>query len=76
MHAQEELQDFLELTPPKNNIFFIKVNWNAKGGSQEIPGVTGKYDLGVQIATRQSLTEFCQENILVIANTLIQQYNR
>ena len=76
MCTHEELQDLLELTPPKDNVLFIKVNWNAKGGSQQILGVTGKCDLVIQIATRQSLTEFCEENTLVIANTLIQQYNR
>ena len=76
MCTHEELQDLLELIPPKDNVLFIKVNWNAKGGSQQILGVTGKCDLGIQIATWQSLTEFCEENTLVIANTLIQQYNR
>jgi len=55
----EDLQDFLELTPPKN-VLFIMGDWNAKVGSQEIPGVTGKFDLGVQNEAGQRLTEFCQ----------------
>ena len=62
----EDLQDSLELTPPKN-VFFIIEGWNAKEGSQEIPGVTGKFGLGVQIEAGQMLKEFCQENALVIA---------
>ena len=65
----EDLQDLLELTPKKDVIFIIG-NWNAKIGSQEIPGVTGKFGLGVQNETRQRLTEFYQENALVIANTI------
>ena len=65
----EDLQDLLELTP-KKDVLFIIGNWNAKIGSQEIPGVTGKYGLGVQNETRQRLTEFYQENALVIANTI------
>ena len=71
----EDLQDLLELTPPKV-VFFIIGDWNAKIGSQELPGVTGKFGLGVQNETRERLTEFCQENTLVIANTLSQQQNR
>ena len=67
-----DLQDLLELTP-KRYVLFITVDWNAKVGSQEITGVTGKFGLGVQNEARQSLTEFCQENTLVIANTLFQQ---
>ena len=63
----EDLQDHLELTPPKDMIFIIG-DWNAKVGSQEIPGVTGKFGLGVQNEAGQRLTEFCQENALVIAN--------
>ena len=55
----EDLQDFLELTPPKN-VLFIMGDWNAKVGSQEIPGVTGKFGLGVQNEAGQRLTEFCQ----------------
>ena len=69
----EDLQDLLELTPPKDVLFIIG-DWNAKVGSQEIPGVTGKFGLGVQNESGQRLTEFCQEN--VIANTLFQQQKR
>ena len=65
----EDLQDLLELTPKKDALFIIG-DWNAKVGSQETPGVTGKFDLGVQNEAGQSLIEFCQENTLVIANTL------
>ena len=65
----EHLQDLLELTPPKD-VLFIIADWNAKVGSQEIPGVTGKFGLGVQNEAGQKLTNFCQENALVIANTL------
>ena len=71
----EDLQDFLELTPPKNVLFIIG-DWNAKVGSQEIPGVTGKFGLGVRNEAGQRLIEFCQENALVIANTLFQQYKK
>ena len=71
----EELQDLLELTPPKDVLFIIG-DWNAKVGSQEIPGVTGKFGLEVQNEAGQRLTEFCQENALVIANTLFQQHKR
>ena len=71
----EELQDLLELTP-KKDVLFIIVDWNIKIGSQEIPGVTGKFDLGAQNEAGQRLTEFCQENTLVIANTLFQQHKR
>ena len=67
----EDLQDLLELTPPKN-VLFIMGDWNAKVGSQEIPGVTGKFGLGIQNEAGQRLIEFCQENTLVIANTLFQ----
>ena len=67
----EELQDLLEL-PPKQDILFIIGDWKAKVVSQEIPGVTGKFGLGVQNEAGQRLTEFCQENALVIANTLFQ----
>ena len=70
----EDLQDFLELSPKKDNPF--KGAWNAKVGSQEIPGVVGKFSLGVQNEAGQRLTEFCQENALVIANTLFQQHKR
>ena len=71
----EDLQDFLELTP-KIDVLFIIEDWNAKVGSQELPGVTGKFGLGVQNEAGQRLTEFCQENTLVIANTLFQQHKR
>ena len=71
----EDLEDILELTPRKGVLFNIG-NWNAKVGSQEIPEVTGKFGLGVQNEAGQSLIEFCQENTLVIANTLFQQHKR
>ena len=71
----EDLQDFLELIPDKDVLFIIG-DWNAKVGSQEIPGVTGKFGLGVQNETGKNLTEFCQENALVIANTLFRQHQR
>ena len=71
----EDLQDLLELTP-KKDAFFIIGNWNAKVGSQDIPGVTGKFGLGVQNEAGQRLIEFCQENALVIATTLFQQPKR
>ena len=70
----EDLQDFLELTP-KKDVHFTIGHWNAKLGSQEIP-VTGKFGLGVQNEAGQRLIEFCQENALVIANTLFQQHKR
>ena len=65
----EDLQDLLELTP-KKDVLFIIGDWNAKIGSQEIPEVTGKFDLGVQNEAGQRLIEFCQENVLVTENTL------
>ena len=68
----ENLQDFLELTLMKDVLFIIG-DWNTKVGSQEIVGVTGKFGLGVQNEAGQRLIEFCQENTLVIANTLFQQ---
>ena len=71
----EDLQDLLELTP-KKDILFIIGDWNAKVGSQETPGITGKFGLGVQNEAGQKLIEFCQENTQVIANTLFQQYKR
>ena len=71
----EDLQDLLELTP-KIDVLFIIGDLNAKVGTQEIPGVTGKFGLGVQNEALQRLTEFCQENALVIASTLFQQYKR
>ena len=71
----EDLQDLLELTPCKVALFIIE-DWNAKGGSQEIRGVTDKFGLGVQNEAGQRLIEFYQKNILVIANTLFQQKKR
>ena len=71
----EDLQDLLELTPRKDVLFIIG-DWNAKVGSQETPGVTGKFGPGVQNEAGQRLIEFCQENALVIANTLFQQHKR
>ena len=71
----EDLQDLLELTL-KKDVLFIIGDWNAKVGSQETPGVTGKFGLGIQNEAGQRLIEFCQENILVIANTLFQQHKR
>ena len=71
----EDLQDLLELTP-KKDVLFIIGDWNAKVGSQETSGVTGKSGLGIQNEAGQRLTEFCQENALVIANTLLQQHKR
>ena len=68
----EDLQDLLELTP-KNDVLFIIGDWNAKVGSQEIPGITVKFGLGVQNEAGQRLIEFCKENTLVRANTLFQQ---
>ena len=65
----EDLQALLELTP-KKDVLFIIGDWNAKVGSQETPGVTGKFGLRVQNEAGQRLIEFCQENALVIANTL------
>ena len=67
----EDLQDLLALTP-KKDVLFIIGDWNTKGGNQEIPGVTGNFGLGVQNEAGQRLTEFCQDNALVIANTLFQ----
>ena len=71
----EDLQALLELTPRKD-VLFITGDWNAEVGSQEIPGVTGKFGLGVQNEAGQWLTEFSQENSLAIANTLFQQHRR
>ena len=71
----EDLQDLLELTP-KKDVLFIIGDCNAKVGSQEIPGVIGKFGLGVQNEAGQGQTEFCQEKALVIANTLFQQHKR
>ena len=71
----EDLQDLLELTP-KKDVLFIIGDWNAKVGSQETPGVTGKFGLGVWNEAGQRLIEFCQENTLVMENTLFQQHKR
>ena len=71
----EDLQDLLELTPQKDVLFIIG-DWNAKVGSQETPGVTGKFGLGVWNEAEQRLIEFCQENALFIATTLLQQHKR
>ena len=71
----EDLQDLLELTP-KNDVLFIIGDWNAKAGSQETPGVTGKFGLGVQNEAGQRLIEFCQENAPIVTNTLFQQHKR
>ena len=67
----EDLQDLLELAP-KKDVLFIIGDWNAKAGSQEIPGITGKFGLGVQNEAGQRLVEFCQENKLAIVNTVLQ----
>ena len=72
----EDLQDLLELTPPQKKSFFSIGVWNAKVGSQETPGVTGKFGLGVWNEAGQKLIEFWQENAVVIANTLFQQHKR
>ena len=71
----EDVQDLLELTP-KKDVLFIMGDWNAKVGSQETHGMTGKFGLGVQNEAGQRLIEFCQENALVIANTLFSQHKR
>ena len=71
----EDLEDFLELTP-KNDVLFIVGDWNVKVGSQETPGVTSKFGLGVYNEAGQRLREFFQENTLVIANTFFQQHKR
>ena len=71
----EDLQDLLELTPKKDVLFIIE-DWNAKVGSQETPGLTGKFGLGVRNEAGQRLIKFCQENALVMANTLFQQHKR
>ena len=71
----EDLQNFLELGPQKDVLFIIG-DWNGKLGSQEKPGITGNFGLGVQNEAVQKLTEFCQESTLVIANTLFQQHKK
>ena len=71
----DDLQDLLELIP-KKDVLFITGDWNAKAGSQKIPGIIAMFGSGVQNKAGQRLTEFCQENTLVIANTLFQQHKR
>ena len=71
----EDLQDHLELTP-KKDVLFIIGDYNAKVGSQEIPGIRGNFSLGVQNEAEQKLTEFYQKNAVVLANTLFQQHKR
>ena len=71
----EDLQDLLELTP-KKDVLLIIGDWNAKVGSQETPGVTGKFGLGIRNEAGQRLIEFCQQNALVVANTVFQQHKR
>ena len=73
--CHEDLQDLLELTSKKDVLFIIGA-WTAKVGSQETPGITGKFGLGVRNEAGQRLIEFCQENALVIANTLFQHHKR
>ena len=73
MYVYEDLQDLLELIP-KKDVLSIIGDWNAKVGSQKTPGVTGKFGLGVENEAGQRLTEFCQENTLIIKNTLFQQH--
>ena len=76
-HFYKDLQHRLELTHThKKDVLFIIGDWNPKVGSQETPGVTGKFGLGIQNEAGQRLMEFCQENALVIANTLFQQHKR
>ena len=71
----EDLQDLLELTY-KKDVLFIIGDWNAKVGSQETPGVIGKFGLGMQNKAGQRLIEFCQENAPIVTNTLFQQHKR
>ena len=71
----EQFYEDLQLTP-KKDVLFIIGDWNAKVGSQETPGVTGKLDLGLQNEAGRRLIEFCQENTLIIANTLFKQHKR
>ena len=73
--VEQFYEDFLELTPQRDMLFIIG-NWNAKVESQETPGVTGKFSLGVQNEAGQRLIKFCKENTLVVANTLFQQHKR
>ena len=71
----KDLQDILDVTPKKDVLFIIR-DWNAKVGSQETPGATGKFGLGIQNEVEQRLIDLYQENTLVIANTLLQQHKR
>ena len=71
-----KLKSSMKTDKAKKDVVFITGDWNAKVGSQEIPGVTGKYGLGVPNEAGQRLAEFCQENTLVIPNTLLQQHKR
>ena len=71
----EDLQDLLELTL-QNDVLFTIGDWDAKVGSQETPGITGKFGLGVQNEIRQRVIEFCQENALVIVNIILLQHKR
>ena len=73
---EDEVEWFYEDLTPQKDILFIIGDWNAKVESQEIPGITGKFGLGVQNEARQRLIEFCKENALVIVNTLFQQHKR
>ena len=75
LNGYDDLQDLLEITHTKYVLFIIG-DWNAKAGSQETPGVTGKLGLGIWNEAGQKLIEFCQENALVVANTLFQQHKR
>ena len=70
------MEHILSECPPKKDVIFIIGDWNAKLGSQETPGVTGKFGLGVHNEARQKTIEFCQENALIIANNLFQQHKR
>ena len=69
----EDLQDLLELTP-KKDVLFIIGDWNAKVGSQDAPGVTGKFGLGIRNEAGQRLMEYCQDKVLIIANILFNQH--
>ena len=75
INGSMKIHDLLEVTPPKDVLFIIG-DWNAKVGSQETSGVTGKFSLGMQNEAGQGLIEFCQDNALVIANTLFHQHKR
>ena len=75
LNGYDDLQDLLEITHTKYVLFIIG-DWNAKAGSQEIPGVTGKFGFGVQNEAGQKLAEFCQENALIITNILFQRCKR